>query len=468
MALPQEFEQRMERLLGEEYPAFREALARPQARGLRVSPLKITPEAFAAQAPFTLTPVPWAREGFFYPETERPGRHPYYDAGVYYIQEPSAMAVGALADAQPGERVLDLCAAPGGKTTHLAGRMQGKGVLVANEIHAGRAAILAQSIERMGISNCIVCNETPERLAKRFPHFFDKIVVDAPCSGEGMFRKDDNPAQTEWTTDLPAFCAERQAGILDCAAQMLRGGGKLIYSTCTFAPEEDEGSLSHFLERHPAFEMVQVEHPPAAFSPARPEWVENANPATANAFRLWPHKLDGEGHFVAVLRRTDDAAGDVAKLHRKLAKKEQEMLETAKQLLLEHVKQLPEDSFVELRKEKLFLVPEDCMLDVSGLRVKSCGVELGTCKKNRFEPAHALSHALPIDAFHRVCELHVADGSAESYLRGETFPYDGEKGWTVVTADGFALGWGKAANGMMKNHYPKGLRWVGKQEGKTR
>ena len=249
MALPAAFEQRMQRLLGEEYPAFRDALARPQARGLRVSPLKIAPEQFAAQAPFTLTPVPWAPEGFFYPDTERPGRHPYYEAGVYYIQEPSAMAVGALADAKPGERVLDLCAAPGGKTTHLAGRMHGEGLLVANEIHAGRAVILAQSIERMGVQNCIVCNETPERLARRFPEFFDCIVVDAPCSGEGMFRKDDNPAQSEWTPELPSFCAARQAEILDRAADMLAGGGRLIYSTCTFAPEEDEGTLSRFLEQ---------------------------------------------------------------------------------------------------------------------------------------------------------------------------------------------------------------------------
>ncbi|MCD8356249.1 MAG: RsmB/NOP family class I SAM-dependent RNA methyltransferase [Clostridia bacterium] len=463
MALPQEFEQRMERLLGEEYPAFREALARPQARGLRVSPLKIAPEAFAQRAPFTLTPVPWAEEGFFYPEEQRPGRHPYYEAGVYYIQEPSAMAVGTLAAAQPGERILDLCAAPGGKTTHLAGRMQGKGVLVANEIHAGRAAVLAQSVERMGIPNCIVLNETPERLAEKFPHFFDKIVVDAPCSGEGMFRKDDNPAQTEWTPELPAFCAERQAGILDCAAQMLRGGGKLIYSTCTFAPEEDEGSLSRFLERHPEFEMVQVENAPQQFSPAHSEWTENGNPDTAKAFRLWPHKLDGEGHFAAVLRRTDDAEGRVPEMPRKKqSKKEQEIRDAGRKLVLEQIKALPADCSMELRKDKLFLIPETCALDLSGLRVKSCGVELGTLKKNRFEPAHAVAHALPIENFYRVCTLDTADGSAEAYLRGETFPYEGEKGWTVVTADGFALGWGKAANGMMKNHYPKGLRWVGK------
>lgn len=462
MALPAAFEQRMKRLLGDEYPAFRDALARPQARGLRVNPLKITPDAFAQQAPFTLTPVPWAREGFFYPEQQRPGRHPWYDAGVYYIQEPSAMAVGTLADAQPGERILDLCAAPGGKTTHLAGRMQGKGVLVANEIHAARASILAQSVERMGISNCIICNETPERLAQKFPHFFDTIVVDAPCSGEGMFRKEDNPAQAEWTPEYPAFCAQRQAGILDCAAEMLRGGGKLVYSTCTFAPEEDEGSISRFLERHPEFELMTIEPAPEQLSPAHPEWVEHGHPDLTKAFRLWPHRLDGEGHFAAVLRRTDHAEGQVCCQKQTVSRKEQEILSVSTKLVFEQIKELPADCSIVMRNDKLFLVPDACQLDLSGLRVKTCGVELGTWKKNRLEPSHAWSHAMHGENFYRVCDLHAEDGSAEAYLRGETFPYDGEKGWTVVTADGFVLGWGKAAGGMMKNHYPKGLRWVGK------
>lgn len=389
MALPAAFEQRMQRLLGEEYPAFRDALARPQARGLRVSPLKIAPEQFAAQAPFTLTPVPWAPEGFFYSDTQRPGRHPYYEAGVYYIQEPSAMAVGALADAKPGERVLDLCAAPGGKTTHLAGRMHGEGLLVANEIHAGRAAILAQSIERMGVQNCIVCNETPEKLAQRFPEFFDCIVVDAPCSGEGMFRKDDNPAQSEWTPELPSFCAARQADILDRAADMLAGGGRLIYSTCTFAPEEDEGTLSRFLERHPEFSVQQVPTP-EKLSPAHPEWAENGNPDTRHAFRLWPHKLDGEGHFAAVLHKNTGDRRDAPALQETYSKKEREQLQAAEQMIAELVKQLPEGRLV-LRKDKLWLLPEACQLDVTGLKIKRMGIEIGTLKKNRLEPAHALS-----------------------------------------------------------------------------
>lgn len=462
MALPIEFEQRMQRLLGDEYPAFQDALARPQARGLRVNSLKISPAAFAGHAPFSLTPVPWAEEGFFYPETERPGRHPYYEAGAYYIQEPSAMAVGALADAQPGETVLDLCAAPGGKTTHLAGRMRGAGLLVANEINTSRAAVLAQSVERMGIPNCVVLNETPERLAQYFPGFFDKIVVDAPCSGEGMFRKDGNPAQDEWTPELPAFCAERQAGILDCAADMLRGGGILVYSTCTFAPEEDEGTLSRFLERHPDFEMVQVADPPILFAPARPDWAENGNPSVAAAFRLWPHQLDGEGHFAAVLRKTGAPAEQPeVTFPAARTKKEQEAYERMIQPVLEHVRELP-NGCVRQRKDRLYLLTDPRMQEVDELRVRACGVELGTLRKNRFEPSHALAHALPPAAFYRVCDLPADDPRVEQYLRGETFPWDGEKGWTAVAADGFVLGWGKCAGGIMKNHYPRGLRWVGR------
>ena len=461
MALPIEFEQRMQRLLGEEYPAFQDALARPQARGLRVNPLKITPEAFARCAPFSLTPVPWAQEGFFYPETERPGRHPYYEAGVYYLQEPSAMAVGALANVQPGKIVLDLCAAPGGKTTHLAGQMQGNGLLVANEIHPSRAAILAQSVERMGISNCLVLNETPERLAKRFPQFFDTIVVDAPCSGEGMFRKDSNPAQEEWTPALPTICAERQAGILDCAADMLRDGGTLVYSTCTFAPEENEGTLSRFLERHPAFDMVRLAHPPAQFAPAHPEWAEQGHPSVSAAFRLWPHRLQGEGHFVAVLRKTGQATCPTMAAFPVLrAKKERDAYEQTVQLVREHVKALP-DGYIQQRKDRLYLLTNPYMQQTDGLRVRACGVELGILRKNRFEPSHALTHILPVSAFYRVCSLSAEDPRVEQYLRGETFPWDREKGWTAVAVDGFVLGWGKCAGGVMKNHYPRGLRWKG-------
>lgn len=460
MPLPEAFDMRMRTLLGTEYPAFQQALEQPQARGLRVNPLKITPEEFIQRGYFALTPVPWAQEGFFYAEPQRPGRHPLYEAGVYYIQEPSAMAVGALADAKPGERILDLCAAPGGKTTHLAGRMAGQGLLVANEIHPTRAGILAQSVERMGLSNCIVLGETPERLAQRFPAAFDAVVVDAPCSGEGMFRKDGNPAQDEWTPTLPAFCAERQAEILHCAAHLLRAGGRLIYSTCTFAPEENEGTLSRFLERHPEFEMVCMDAP-RGLSPARPDWAENGNPTVSAAFRLWPHIAHGEGHFAAVLRKTDGEQRSLPVLPQQTDKKQQTQLTQAQAMLSELVTTLPEGQ-LHLHRDRLTLLPPDCAIDTTGLRVKAHGIQLGTLRKNRLEPAHALSHVLAPDAFCRVYNLSVDDPACIRYLRGETLACDAEKGWTAIAADGFVLGWGKYAGGVMKNHYPKGLRWVGK------
>ena len=450
---PAAFCARMERLLGGEYPAFLAALARERSYGLRVSPLKADPAAFAARAPFALRPVPWAAEGFYYDPADRPGKHPYYEAGVYYIQEPSAMAVGALADAKPGERVLDLCAAPGGKTTHLAGRMAGEGLLVANEIFPARAKILAQSVERAGIAGCVVTSETPARLAERFPAYFDCIVVDAPCSGEGMFRKEEI-AVTEWTPDAPALCAARQDEILAEAAKMLRPGGRLIYSTCTFAPEENEGTLSRFLAAHPDFSIVPIPGDPA-FAPGRPDWIEGAHPDVRHAFRLFPHRLDGEGHFAAVLRRAGGAPGaglppaeplPPKKIPREFADFARETLQNA-----------AFDRLI-LNGATLWSLPAGCP-DLSGLRVLRAGLQLGEVKKGRFEPAHALALGLRAEQAKRTLDLPGDGADVLAYLRGETLPC-AQKGWVLVTVDGWPLGWGKASGGVLKNHYPKGLRRV--------
>ena len=450
---PIEFCERMQRLLGADYPAFLEAMLKERSYGLRVSPLKADPVDFTACAPFSLRPVPWATEGFYYDPADRPGKHPYYEAGVYYIQEPSAMAVGALADARPGERLLDLCAAPGGKTTHLAGRMRGEGILVANEIVPSRAKILSQSVERAGITNCIVTNESPERLAARFPEYFDCIVVDAPCSGEGMFRKEDI-AVTEWTPDAPQICAERQDGILAEAAKMLRPGGRLVYSTCTFAPEENEGTLTRFLTAHPDFSIVPAQGDPA-FLPGRPDWYENAHPDVAHGFRLFPHRLDGEGHFAAVLQRVGEERHSEIKEAALLPSKKipREYLDFAKDTL----KNIDFDQLV-LNGSTLWQLPENAP-DLSGLRVLRSGLQLGEVKKGRFEPAHALALAICAKQAQRTLPLSANEERAAAYLRGETLPCD-QKGWVLVTVDGWPLGWGKASNGVLKNHYPKGLRWV--------
>lgn len=449
MPLPPNFLTRMQGLLGEEYPAFLQALERPPSHGLRVNPDKCTPQALEVLGLFDLQPVPWAAEGFFYPDSQRPGRHPLFDAGVYYIQEPSAMAVGALANVQPGERVLDLCAAPGGKTTHLAGRMQGKGALIASEIHSARSTILAQNVERMGITHAAVLHEAPERLP--LSHYFDCIVADAPCSGEGMFRKGDIAGE-EWTPELPDYCAARQDAILDEAARLLRGGGRLVYSTCTFAPVEDEGTMQRFLQRHRDFELLDAVYHPA-FAPGRPDWVENGDQALTKTARLFPHRLDGEGHFMALLRKTGDDAMDYP-VYEQTDAVPSEWTDWAQ----DNLTALPAGVIIR-KKDTLWLVPEG-FPKLDGLHIRRLGLELGTLRRGRFEPAHALSHALPAGQFRRTAELE--EDAACKFLRGETFPLDGEKVWTAVTHRGFVLGWGKCAGGIMKNHIPKGLRWIGR------
>ena len=285
--LPKEFLSRMEKQLGEEYPAFLESLERPRGVALRFNPLK----GEMPQLPFVGNSVPWEPMGFYYNPDSRPGLHPYHEAGVYYLQEASAMAPVALLDPQPGEKICDLCAAPGGKTTQIAGRMAGEGVLLCNEINPKRAKILSRNIERMGVGNALVTNEHPERLAKKYGGFFDKVLIDAPCSGEGMFRKEE-AAVTDWSQETVEMCARRQGEILCSGAQLVRPGGRLVYSTCTFAPEENEAVIAKFLETHPDFHPEEIEAP----------WFTAGE---NGSFRMWPHKLLGEGHFAAVLHRVE-------------------------------------------------------------------------------------------------------------------------------------------------------------------
>ena len=279
--LPKEFLARMERQLGEEYPEYLASLQRPRAAALRFNPLKGEPP----RLPFVTEAVPWEPMGYYFDPQARPGLHPYHEAGVYYLQEASAMAPVALLDPKPEERICDLCAAPGGKSTQIAGRLMGRGFLLCNEYSPKRAKILSRNVERMGIANALVTNESPERLAKALPGYFDRVLVDAPCSGEGMFRKEE-AAVTDWSEDTVAMCARRQGEILTQAAKLVRPGGLLVYSTCTFAPQEDEEAVEKFLRAHPDF----VPEPPEA------PWF---TPGPNGSFRLWPHKLRGEGHFAA-------------------------------------------------------------------------------------------------------------------------------------------------------------------------
>lgn len=459
--IPQDFLQKMQQLLGEEYQAFLEGYCKENHQGLRVNTQKTTPQWLEAQNVFSLRPIEWSSCGFYYEKEDRPGKHPYHEAGVYYIQEPSAMAVAELTDPQPGERVLDLCAAPGGKTTGLAAKMQGKGLLVANEIVPSRAKILAQNVERMGAANVMVTNEDSARLAQRFSGFFHRIVVDAPCSGEGMFRK--NPiACTEWSLENVAMCAKRQMEILRNAQTMLRPGGVLVYSTCTFSPEENEQVISQFLKEFPEYQVV--ERPGfSMFDHGRIQWGDG-NDQVAHTYRLWPHHLEGEGHFAAVLKKDENApaleefssSGEYLDLEKG---KEREQLKDYVQFVKDTLTEDLPGKYIRFG-DVLYLVSEE-LPSLKGLKVVRPGLPLGSFKKNRFEPAHALALALAGDQVKRVCNLSSQDPKIFAYLRGESLEWDGEKGWYQIQVDGFPIGWGKMAGGMIKNHFPKGLRWTG-------
>ena len=427
--LPELFLKRMEAQLGPQFPEYLASLERPRAVALRFNPQKGEGPAL----PFVKAPVPWEKAGYYYDPEARPGLHPFHDAGVYYLQEASAMAPAVLLDPKPGERILDLCAAPGGKTTQIAGKMGGRGLLVCNEIHPKRAKILSQNVERMGIANALVLNEAPAALAQRFPGFFDRILVDAPCSGEGMFRKE-AAAVADWTPELVEMCARRQGEILDAAAKMLRPGGRLVYSTCTFAPQEDEEAVAAFLSRHPDYAPEPVEAP----------WF---TPGENGSFRLWPHKLLGEGHFAAVLRRMDGNGEAPARAPG------ERLPEGWLRFAREQGISLPDGKAVRFG-DTLFWAPEE-LPDMGRLRVLRPGLELGTMKKDRLEPAHAL--ALWLGSCAKVQRYGGQSEEIKAYLHGDVVP-SAVKGWCLVCAGDYSLGWGKGDGRVLKNHYPKGLR----------
>ena len=485
--LPQEFKERMQRMLGDGYEAFLKSYDEPRRPGLRINKLKKGPGN--GELPlFSVSPVPWAPDGYYYDPQTRPGKHPFHEAGVYYMQEPSAMAVAALSGVKPGGRVLDLCAAPGGKSTQLASMLMGKGVLYSNEIHPARARILSQNIERMGIPNAIVMNEDPEKLRERFPLYFDTVVVDAPCSGEGMFRKEEE-AVPNWSPENVGMCARRQEGILDCAAQMTAPGGTLVYSTCTFAPMENERNAGLFLKRHPDF---VIEDLPAqlgeefmertGLSAGVPEYAEEAEipeeirESLRGSIRLWPHRLEGEGHYLAVFRKSGSPLKRRGAAAKPLRDKEAMRLwnEFCKETLTKSGAELlrtdgTEGAVLTLFGKELYRVPESVSLD--GLKILRPGLHLGTLKKNRFEPSHALALALGSEDVRCAAEISdpeekvYGDGRhACAYLRGESLrardcaQITGNKGWCLVTDRGYSCGWGKLSADQIKNHYPKGLR----------
>ncbi len=467
--LPEAFVEKMRCLLGAEAETFLESLCGERRFGIRLNPLKgldSLPESFAQ-----LEKIPWAAEGYYYEEALRPGKNPLHEAGLYYIQEPSAMAAAEALGPQPGERILDLCAAPGGKSTHIAGKMRQQGLLVCNEIHPARAKILAQNIERLGIANAVVTNEEPKALCPVFAGFFDGILVDAPCSGEGMFRKD-KEAAGEWSPERVNACAARQDAILACAAGLLQPGGRLVYSTCTFSPEENERTVAHFLKTHPDFTAVRPDCS-VWFESGRPSWAGEPGFAEeiARTVRIWPHKAGGEGHFLALFVKKEAVAAphdQKEKRGKKPAGERKREAESVAEFLafgrdaLKEPEALMRGRRPVLFGENLYLLPEETP-PLAGLRVPRPGLHVGTRKKGRFEPSHALALFLKQTEALRTLELGTGE-EAERYLRGETIggvpAGDGKKGWALVTFAGCSAGWVKAADGVCKNHYPKGLRRV--------
>lgn len=343
------------------------------------------------------------------------------------------MAPVVLLDPQPGERICDLCAAPGGKSTQIAGRLKGEGFLLCNEYSPKRAKILSRNIERLGIANALVTNETPQNLARHLHGYFHRVLIDAPCSGEGMFRKEE-AAVTDWSQETVEMCARRQAEILDAGAQLVCPGGRLVYSTCTFAPEENEQAIAAFLRQHPDFYPETVSAP----------WFSGGE---NGSFRLWPHRLLGEGHFAAVLRRLGER--EVPRISPAGEKLPRLWTEFAKELQI----RLPYGKAI-LFGQSLYWAPEE-MPELRGLKVLRPGLELGTVKKDRFEPAHAL--ALWLRDCKNIHDLSSEGPEIGKYMHGETIPCQ-RKGWCLVRVDGYSIGWGKGDKTVLKNHYPKGLR----------
>ncbi len=479
--LPEAFLQRMEHMLGEQFPAFLQSFSLGERYyGLRVNPLRLSVSEFILRhgSLFHLTPVPWASTGFYYKEDDRPGKSVLHEAGLYYIQEPSAMSAAEALDIREenadGIKVLDLCAAPGGKTTQIAEKMAGKGLLVANEIIPSRAKILSQNIERLGIPNALVLNETPARLAEQYPCTFDRILVDAPCSGEGMYRKND-VAVTEWSEENIIRCAGRQDEILDAAAKMLAPGGRLVYSTCTFAPAEDEGSVCRFLAAHPDFSLADTGLS-AYFSAGNPAFVDAPVQGIEKTIRVWPHEVRGEGHFAAAFIKSPDAPGSSVShaalptgTRAVLNKQQQELFDAfCKETLSENGKKVLQQGCFTLFGDELYRLPAE-MLPFDRLKVVRCGIHVGSFRKGRFEPAHALALALPclmgLSADDFTVAAEISHGDAERYIRGETLPASGgKKGWmpVILCENGgcYPLGWCKSDGRTLKNHYPKGLRRV--------
>lgn len=461
--LPEAFLLKMQELLGEEFGQYLESFKEEWKPGLRVNTLKLSPGELAELVPWNLEPVPWADNGFYYDgtldgEVLRPSKHPAYYAGLYYLQEPSAMTPAAMLPVVPGDRVLDLCAAPGGKSTELASKLKGRGMLVSNDISYSRARALLKNLELAGAANICVTSEGPEKLAGVWPEFFDKILVDAPCSGEGMFRRDEDMVK-DWNEKGPEYYMPIQRQILSQAAAMLRPGGYMLYSTCTFSVEEDEGNVAYVLEEFPQMQLccLDLDKVPGACGGF----------GLSGCMRLFPHRLKGEGHFLALMRKKggDDGGKEILPpMDPGTARKRVRAVEKEKELdaFLRQSGAEWDYGRIVIHQDNVYYLPEGLAWNLP-LRFLRTGLFLGELKKGRFEPSQALAMSMKAGQFPNTVSFPAGDNRVLRYLKGETISLEGDegpvKGWCLAAMEGFPLGWAKGTGMSLKNKYYPGWRW---------
>ncbi|MDO4413849.1 MAG: RsmB/NOP family class I SAM-dependent RNA methyltransferase [Erysipelotrichaceae bacterium] len=444
MKLPETYLEKMSLLLKDDMNEYLDAMEKHPFSCIRINTGKISVEEFMRISPFELTPVPWCPEGFYVNENERPGLHPYYYAGLYYIQEPSAMSPAAVLDVREGDIVLDACAAPGGKSTALACRMNHKGLLVSNDISVSRQYATLKNMERFGIEHSCIIAEDLNALAAKYPLFFDKILLDAPCSGEGMFRKDPSLI-TSWLNQDDTYYAPIQKELILNAWKMLKPGGTMVYSTCTFSVKEDEEVIAYLMEN--TDDAVLEESPLAHhFEPGVLKGFEKC-------MRLYPHKLNGEGHFVSLLRKKGTSVQN--NTQNKIRSVRHEGFE-------EFMKLIHKDSkhSYQIIKDRIYQLP-DVPFDTSSIRTVLSGLYMGSVKKDRFEPSQHLAQSLKADEFDNVLKLKSDDIRCEKFLRGETIMDDEcRNGWVLVCVDDYPLGFGKCSSHTIKNKLEKGFRKI--------
>lgn len=459
MELPVKFCEEMKRILGVEYDEYLASMEEKRKLGLRVNTAKISTEEFERIAPFPLKKIPYVKNGYYYDSEVQPAKHPYYFAGLYYLQDPSAMTPASRLPVEEGDVVLDLCAAPGGKATELAAKLHGTGLLIANDISSKRAKALLKNIELFGVENSFIVTEYPKKLQEYFTGFFDKILIDAPCSGEGMFRKEPSMVKA-WEQNGPEFYAGLQEEILAQALPMLKPGGMLLYSTCTFSPLEDEGSVEKILAMDSNMELVPMEGY-EGFVEGRPDLIGSENEELRKCIRIFPHKLDGEGHFLALFHKKEEAAEGVRcyqETRSGLKGEEKKLFEA----FSTNLNRVFEPQRLESKNGMVYYMPAE-LPKMRGLRFLRSGLFLGEMKKNRFEPSQSLAMVLSGKDYKNCLNLSSADERVIRYLKGETLTLtDAEtgaaNGWQLVCVDGYSLGWGKKINAVLKNKYHSGWR----------